>query len=365
MNDKMGTVFFLESSKNMGGQEWQLLQQMESLNAQGFTTRLFCNAKGRINSEARARGLSVINLPFRNSGHLPTIRGLRNEIKRQRPLACICHSGHDANNLYIAALTLFNRPKIIRSRTYYTNRKPNPLSRFLPIDLVMVPSRFMAEKIREQFPGKQIDVVYPGIAFEKLDREVDLPLESDLEAWLSKEEGDVIIQLGMLRAEKGHSIILAALSELAVCRPTLRYVIAGGGNAAPLQQEIAKRGLQHKVWIGELASVSAALRRADILVMPSTKEPLGMAQIEALGLAVPVIISNEGGLPETVQNGVTGMIVTENNPQEWAKAIDFALSNKDIVQGYAEAGKVDVRARFGREANTERLIQIVTDSPLS
>ncbi|WP_259462935.1 glycosyltransferase family 4 protein [Pectobacterium parmentieri] len=360
MKVNMGTVFFLESSKNMGGQEWQLLQQMEALNARGFTTSLFCNAKGRINGEARARGLSVNNLPFRNSCHLPTIRGLRNEIKRQRPIACICHSGHDANNLCIAALTLLNRPKIIRSRTYYTNRKPNPLSRLLPINLVMVPSQFMAEKVRPQFPGKQIEVVYPGIAFEKLDREVNFPLPDSLAAWLSEGKGDVIIQLGMLREEKGHSIILAALSELVLHRPDLRYVIAGGGNAELLKEDIANRKLQQHVWIGELSSVAAALKYSDILVMPSTMEPLGMAQIEALGLAVPVIISNEGGLPETVKRNVTGMIVTENNSQEWARAIDFSLSNKAIVQGYAETGKADVRARFGREANTESLLRIIT-----
>ncbi|UUE57549.1 glycosyltransferase family 4 protein [Pectobacterium aroidearum] len=354
-------IFFLESSKNMGGQEWQLLQQMESLNARGFATLLFCNAQGRINEQARARGLSVMNVPFRNSGHLPTIQVLRREIKRQRPLACICHSGHDANNLYIAALTLLHRPKIIRSRTYYTNKKPNPLSRFLPIDVVMVPSQFMADKVTPQFPGKQIEVVYPGIAFEKLDREVDLPLSHSLATWLSEGEGEVLIQLGMLREEKGHSIILAALSELVLHWPHLRYVIAGGGNAEPLQKEITQRGLQQRVWVGELSSVAAALKCADILVMPSTKEPLGMAQIEALGLAVPVIISNEGGLPETVQNGVTGIIVSSNEPQAWVKAIDSALSNKETIRAYAEVGKKDVRTRFGRDINTEKLIQIVTE----
>ncbi|MEI7410312.1 glycosyltransferase family 4 protein [Pectobacterium aroidearum] len=361
MNINIGTVFFLESSKNMGGQEWQLLQQMESLNARGFTTSLFCCVKSRINGEARARGLSVINLPFRNSCHLPTVHGLRNEIKRQRPLACICHSGHDANNLCIAVLTLLNRPKIIRSRTYYTNRKPNPLSRFLPIDLVMVPSQFMAKKVSPQFPGKSIEVVYPGIAFEKLDREVNLPLSGSLATWLDEGEGDVIIQLGMLREEKGHGIILAALSELVLHWPNLRYVIAGGGNAEPLQKDIASRNLQQHVWIGELSSVAAALKCADILVMPSTREPLGMAQIEALGLAVPVIISNEGGLPETVQDGVTGIIVSSNEPQEWVKAIDSALSNKGVIRAYAEVGKEDVRARFGRDTNTENLIRIITE----
>ncbi|MBJ7223398.1 MULTISPECIES: glycosyltransferase family 4 protein [unclassified Brenneria] len=359
MHKNNDVVFFLESSKNMGGQEWQLLQQMEELNRRGVATYLLCNPQGRIDGEARSRGLSVINLPFRNSFHLPTIQGIRKAIKRHRPMACICHSGHDANNLCVAAITLVKRPKIIRSRTYYTNRKPNPLSRFLPIDLVMVPSQFMAHKIKPQFLGKGIAVVYPGIDFAKLDNEINLPVREDLSDWLNENQGDVIIQLGMLRAEKGHNIILSAMSELIKSRPHLRYVIAGGGNAEKITAEIAERGLQKNIWLGELKSVAAALKRANVLVMPSTKEPLGMAQIEALGLAVPVIISNEGGLPETVKDHVTGLIVARNEPQEWVRAIDFALSNQETMRSYAQAGQKDVRARFGLDANTNRLMSII------
>ncbi|PWC19856.1 glycosyltransferase family 1 protein [Brenneria roseae subsp. roseae] len=359
MHRNNDVVFFLESSKNMGGQEWQLLQQMEALNGQGLITYLLCNPKGRIDGEARSRGLSVINLPFRNSFHLPTIRGIRKAIKQHRPTACICHSGHDANNLCVAAITLVRRPKIIRSRTYYTNRKPNPLSRFLPIDLVMVPSRFMAHKIKPQFPGKEIRVVYPGINFAKLDNEIDFPVREDLSDWFNENQGEVIIQLGMLREEKGHGIILSAMSELIKSRPHLRYIVAGGGDAEKLKKEINQRGLQKNIWMGELKSVAAALKRADVLVMPSMKEPLGMAQIEALGLAVPVIISNEGGLPETVQDHVTGLVVSRNEPQEWVKALDFALSNKAVMLSYAQAGQKDVRARFGLEANTNSLLSII------
>nr|WP_113868659.1 glycosyltransferase family 4 protein [Brenneria salicis]NMN90068.1 glycosyltransferase involved in cell wall biosynthesis [Brenneria salicis ATCC 15712 = DSM 30166]RBP59250.1 glycosyltransferase involved in cell wall biosynthesis [Brenneria salicis ATCC 15712 = DSM 30166] len=359
MYKNRGVVFFLESSKNMGGQEWQLLQQMEALNAQGLATYLLCNPKGRIDGEARSRGLSVINLPFRNSFHLPTIQGIRKAVKQYRPMACICHSGHDANNLCIAAITLTRRPKIIRSRTYYTNRKPNPLNRFLPVDLVMVPSLFMVNKIKPQFPGKEIRVIYPGINFARLDNEIDLPIREDLTDWLNENQGDVIIQLGMLREEKGHSIILSAMGELIKSRPRLRYIIAGGGDAEKLKKEINQRGLQKYIWMGELKSVAAVLKRADVLVMPSMKEPLGMAQIEALGLAVPVIISNEGGLPETVQDHVTGLIVSRNVPEEWVKALDFALANKTTMQSYAQAGQKDVRARFGLEANTHSLMSII------
>ncbi|WP_409309892.1 glycosyltransferase family 4 protein [Pectobacterium sp. B1J-3] len=359
MHNHSDVVFFLESSKNMGGQEWQLLQQMEALNAQGLTTYLFCNAQGRINNEARSRNLSVINLPFRNSFHLPTIHGIRKSIKKYRPVACICHSGHDANNLSIAAITLAKRPKIIRSRTYYTNRKPNPLNRLLPVDLVMVPSQFMVDIIKPHFPGKEIRVVYPGINFAKLDSELHFPIKEDLSYWLDKNEGDVIIQLGMYRSEKGHSIILSALEDLIKRRPQLKYIMAGGGGAEKLKEEVNQRGLQNNVWMGELKSVAAVLKKADVLVMPSIKEPLGMAQIEALSLAVPVIVSHEGGLPETVHDRVTGLVVARNEPQQWREALDFALSNKETMLSYAQAGQKDVRLRFGLEANTASLLRVI------
>lgn len=354
------TVFFLESSMNIGGQEWQLLQQMVSLDQQGFSTRLFCKKNSRVDVAARAKGLSVINVPFCNSVHLPTIYTLIREIKKQRPIACLCHSGHDANNLGIASLFLFNRPKIIRSRTYYTSKRPNIFNQLLPLDLVMVPSQYMATKVKPYFPGRKIEVVYPGIAFDKLDSEEPLPLRDDLETWLAKSDGEIMIQIGMLRAEKGHQIIIAAMSELVKKTPNLRYVIAGGGDDAALKKQIAERQLGSNVWIGELASVASALKRADLLVMPSTKEPLGMAQIEALGLSVPVIISNEGGLPETVQNGVTGIIVAKNEPQAWVQAIEFALANKERMRSYSAAGKKEVRAKFTLAANTQALVNIIT-----
>ncbi|OON41054.1 acetylglucosamine transferase [Izhakiella australiensis] len=360
MKKNVKYVFFFESSKNIGGQEWQLLQQMESLNKSGFTTLLFCKADSRIDSEARLRQLAIINAPFRNSCHPSTIAIIRKAIKQYRPAACICHSGHDANNLSIATMLMANRPKLIRSRTYYTARKASLINRLLPLDLVMVPSRFMSEKLHDHFPGKKMQVVYPGIAFSKLDQEQHLPLDAGLDDWLKHHAGDVIVQLGMLREEKGHRIILDALKELVKKRPGVRYVIAGSGNEAPLREYIAANGLQPNVWIGELSSVAALLMRASIVVMPSKKEPLGMAQIEALGLAVPVIISNQGGLPETVTDGVSGIIVTTDTAEAWSQAIDFALSQPALMREYALAGQKDVRARFSCQTNTEALIDIIT-----
>jgi glycosyltransferase involved in cell wall biosynthesis len=71
--------------------------------------------------------------------------------------------------------------------------------------------------------------------------------------------------------------------------------------------------------------VAPLYRRADLLLMPSTYEPLGMSQIEALALHCPVLASNTGGIPETVIHGQTGTLVEAGNAQAWADAIASAL----------------------------------------
>ena len=357
---KQKTVLFLESSKNMGGQEWQLLQQMQNLQAQGYRCVLLCHPQARIAQQAQERQLETVYLGFRNSAHLPTIVGIKRAIKQYQPQACICHSGHDANNLSIACVLLPHRPKIIRSRTYYTNDKKKALQALLPLDVLMVPSRFMQAQIQKQFPSKRVEVVYPGVDFAKLDGQTEADLPEALTHWLAQRpDAEVVMQVGMFRREKGHHIVLEAIAQLLATRPNVVYVMAGGGKSDTLSAHIERLGLQDKVWMGELRAIAPALRQADVMVMPSLLEPLGMVQIEALGLAVPVIVSNVGGIPETVTHQQTGLIVDDMSPEAWAHAIDYALSHPDTMRVWARAGQTQVRQQFSPEHTTKRLLQLL------
>lgn len=354
------TILFLESSKNMGGQEWQLLQQMQALEQRGYQCVLLCPPQARIAEEAAAHQLKSIHLPFRNSAHPPSIQGILKAVRQHQPLACVCHSGHDANNLSLAALLLRSRPKLIRSRTYYTDNKKKTLQAALPMDVVMVPSKFMQSHIQIQFPSKPVKVVYPGVDFEKLDAHMNDGLPADLQQWLVlHQQDDILIQVGMLRPEKGQHITLEALALLLQHRPNVAYMMVGGGNNAALKAKVMALNLQDRVWMGELKNVAPALLAADVLVMPSIKEPLGMAQIEALGLGVPVIVSGVGGIPETVIHQQTGLIVDSHEPLVWQQVIDYALSHKQEMQQQAQQGKQIVRQQFGIAANTEQLLQLI------
>lgn len=356
-----GDILFLESSKNMGGQEWQLLQQMQALEECGYRCTLLCRPDARIFEEARNRRLQVTPLPFRNSAHLPTIAAIRNIIRAQRPLACICHSGHDSNNLSLSVLMMRQRPKIIRSRTYDTAKGRKRFQSLLPMDAVMVPSRFMQQQIQRQYPDKPVITVYPGIDFERLDQQSKEALPAPLETWLQARSGHrILIQVGMLRTEKGHMITLAALAAVLQKRQDVSLIIAGSGfQQAAIEAEIERLGLGSHVWLGELKPVAPALVKSHLLLMPSLQEPLGMAQTEALGLGIPVLVSSAGGLPETVAHRETGLVADSFEPEAWAGHILAALADYPLMQQYAAAGKEQVRSRFGKTANTRQLIELI------
>jgi glycosyltransferase involved in cell wall biosynthesis len=165
----------------------------------------------------------------------------------------------------------------------------------------------------------------------------------------------------MLRAEKGHLLMLDAVKALSERWPTLRYLIAGDGvERAAIEARVQTLGLQRQVLLtGNVMPVHTLYPLADIVVMPSLSEPLGMSQIEALSLAVPVVASRTGGIPETVLDGETGVLVEPGDVAAWAAALDAALTDPSRMREMAARGAVDVRRRFSVASNTQAVLDLL------
>lgn len=358
-------VLFTESSDNVGGQELQLMQQMRQMQQRGLRTMLACRPGGRVEQAARQQGLSVLPVRFRNSLHLPSISILRRWISQHKPRLAICHSGHDSNNLAIAARLVLRRPFLLRSRTYQPG-KPSAWSYNRLVDATMVPSHYLRDALLHHpaIRPDRIHVVYPGIDFAGLDAAVDQAVPPHIASWLAADDRPVLLHAAMLRGEKGHLTILQAMALLRDSHPHWRYLVAGDGVARPeIEAEICRLGLADRVLLaGVVSPVAPLYRRADLLLMPSTYEPLGMSQIEALALQCPVLASNTGGIPETVSDGRTGKLVAAGNAQAWADAIANALDSIPQQKLLAAAGAQDVRLRFAPDSNLQ---QIMTLSGLS
>lgn len=355
----MQRVLFSESSPNLGGQELQLLQQMAALQQRGVAVRLLCRPASRIGQLAGARGLETVAIPFRNSLHLPSILAVARMVRAWRPDAVISHSGHDANNCAIAARLVGKRPRLIRVRTYQPGL-PHAWTYNTLADLTLVPSAAMRSSLLDhpRIRPERIRVLYPGIDFERIQREAQAPLPAPLAAWLAGHPGPLIAHAAMLRREKGHLLMLQAMVRLVKVFPDLRYVIAGEGELRrTLESKVKEMGLaEHVLIAGLIASVPPLLQRADLVAIPSSYEPLGMTQLEALALGVPVVASRTGGIPETIEDRRSGLLVSAGDVSQWTSTLSWALQHLPEMRSMAQTGGNLIQSRFSMAANIDQLL---------
>ncbi|MFN4328976.1 MAG: glycosyltransferase [Limnobacter sp.] len=370
----MTSIFFAESSRNLGGQELQLLQQATGLRAKGFEPRVLCRPDSRIAQEARKLGLAVEHLGFRNALHPPSVVKLTQLLRKHRPVAVVCHSGHDSNLCALtvhalARLNLLNpRPSLIRMRTYQVGSAKAFTYNQL-FDQTFTPSKALKDQLLQNsgvLPEK-IGVLYPGVDFQGIERDAEqTALPASLMSTLSDmARRPVIVHAAMFRLEKGHSFMLNVVKALLPQFPGLTYIAAGEGELREAVAEEARRlGIaDHVVLPGMLNPVAPLIARADVLVMPSSYEPLGMSQIEALGLGVPVVVSQVGGLPETVVDGQTGWVCPAPHAAgaqaAWVQTLTAVLADPVAARQRAQVGKETVQAQFGRNSNLDGLIGLI------
>jgi len=161
-----------------------------------------------------------------------------------------------------------------------------------------------------------------------------------------------LVCVGRLVPIKGHDTLLRAVAAAAASVPGLTLEVAGDG---PLRSELealaAQLGLDDAVtFAGRVAQVEPAYERAAVVVVPSRGEGFGMVALEAAERGRAVIASSVGGLPEIVEDGVTGLLVPPDDVERLAAAIVELAADADRV---ARLG-VAARERALREFTLDR-----------
>lgn len=225
----MMKILFTESSSDIGGQELQALAQMTALRKQGHSVLLACREKSKIAPEARKRGHDVIFIPFRNSLHLPSILRLRQIIGEFKPDLVICHSGHDSNIAGLSRLICCHRFSIVRQKTYIT-RKTRTFSLNYLCDAIVVPGSAMMAHLKAEGVRTPVTVIPPGFDWPALHNEAMRPLPLHIRAWAASADNvPLIVQVGMLRPEKGHEFMLRVLHQLKREGKSFRWLVVGAG----------------------------------------------------------------------------------------------------------------------------------------
>lgn len=175
-----------------------------------------------------------------------------------------------------------------------------------------------------------------------------------LRAELGLPDDTVLIgALGNIRPAKGYDILLEAARHLADLPVAL--VIAGEGERNGLLGELLARrrelGLEGSVhFIGYRSDKAAFLHALDAFVLSSTSEGLPLAPLEAMACGIPVVATNVGGVPEIIEDRVTGLLVAPRDPAALAAGLHELTATPALGHELARHAGRRVRETFSIEA---------------
>jgi glycosyltransferase involved in cell wall biosynthesis len=161
----------------------------------------------------------------------------------------------------------------------------------------------------------------------------------------------VVTMVSALRRGKGHAVAADAVRGLRERFPRLRLVIVGDGESrAEVERLVAPLG-EAAILTGYRADVMRILDATDVLLQPSETEAFPTSVVEAMAAAVPVVASAVGGIPEAVEPGVSGALISPPpTAREVATALGALLDDDDARRRLGAGGQ----SRFEREFTGER-----------
>ncbi len=222
-------------------------------------------------------------------------------------------------------------------------------------DKILSTSNNMANETRK-YTKKNIEITPFGV-----DLSIFKPMKVDS---LFPENSIVIGTIKTLEEKYGIEYLIRAFKIL-VNKYTdlpLKLLIVGGGSLEQYLKNLTKELEIEKrtIFTGKIPfnEVSKYHNMLSVSVSVSDSESFGVAVVEAMACEKPVVVSDAGGLPEVVENNVTGFIVPRRNPQKTAEAIEKLVLDEKLRMQMGKEGRKRVYNLYNWEENVKKMIYI-------
>lgn len=382
-------MLIVNHAAELGGAERVLLRNLDSLDRDLFSPALACPADGPLAREARERGLPVylghpssrlLNIRRLSLGGNLTVLPLYAwdmAASVVRLAMLVRREGFDLVYTNSAKADIYGslagwaarRPVVWRLHDIVDSRAFNRVNRLLfraCATLFAVRVLAVSEAVRRAFielgvqAGKVV-TVYNGIDLEEAERAPDGRAAREE---LGIDPGTPVAGfVGRLVDWKGADYFLRAAALTARNMPEARFLVVGeavfGDQAYADSLPVLARelGLENKViFTGWREDIPALIRASDVLVHSSIlPEPLATVIIEAMALGRPVVAARDGGVPEIMVEGETGLMVPPRDADAMAAAMTAVLSNSALGERMGTAGRHRAAGLFELQANTRRL----------
>ncbi|MGD0018756.1 MAG: glycosyltransferase [Candidatus Limnocylindrales bacterium] len=215
------------------------------------------------------------------------------------------------------------------------------------MDRLIVVSKAIERKIADEGRrGAPVSLIYNGVDLQRYNHQQ--PCCTLHEDYKIDPDAPIVGVVARLEAEKGHRTLLDAWPLVLAVVPNAWLLVVGEGSERDsLEAQADILGISGRVvFTGRREDVPAVTAALDISVLPSYREAQGLSVLEAMALSRPVVASAVGGIPEMIEDGVSGLLVPPHDCDALAAAIIRLLTDHPLADTVARRGHDLVHDRF-------------------
>ena len=319
--------------------------------ARGHEVTLACRAGGMLEGRARSAGIDVHALPFRGDWSPSAAVLLARLARRVRPDVVHAHDPHA-----LAAALVVAAPRVASRRVDFPIHGRASRWKYGRCRRILAVSGAVAAVLRRDgLPHDRIRVVYEGVP----DRGPDSGGRAQLEALGVPVTALVVGTVAALTDHKDHHTLLAAAARV----PGAHFVIVGEGEQrTALQTQAAALGLAARVvFTGFREDLDRLIPAFDVFCLSSKMEGLGTSLLDAMCFARPVVATAAGGIPEAVEDGVTGRVVPVQDVSALAAALVSVLGDGALRARFGAAGRARFESRFSADRMVDATLAVYAE----
>lgn len=350
-------VLYIVGTLDLGGIETLVRDWCKSLHGKGFECIVLCimEKRGAYMAEIEAMGVRVMELrqaQYSMFGFIYRFIGIVKNIKPDvihsqcswsLPQQAISARLGGAKNFMLTVHSTYARGnnfhRLIR-------RISMRLARHYIYKIIGV-SEVVSTYAREYLylPYDKVMTIPNGIFLDRFSLPSGNKLNTRKELGLT---GTLVVTVGSLSVQKDHMTILKAAKLLQPHIPNLKFIIVGAGPLLHrLKEYVQKNRIQDTVvFMGRRTDIPRILQACDLFVLSSRREGFSLVLVEAQAAGLPVIATKVGGIPEVVQDGCTGMLVSGGDVKALVTAIEGLITHPQKAVWMGRRGKRAVRKRF-------------------
>lgn len=364
------TIITIIDGLGMGGAERLLIPYLRYLQANGFALRV-CALQERqgnpLAAEVAALGVPVDLLPVPYLRDVTAVPRLMAYLRQYQ--ADLVHTQLElANTLGTVAARLLGLPTVC---TLHTIDEPQAGSKTARrIRLMWWVLRHFCQRIMAvsegtrqhhlqaaRFAPEQVVTLYNGIDLTRFGPR-DMACQTAVRRSLGiPAAAKLMTTVAVLRQPKGIQHMLEALPVVLTAVPDAHYLIVGDGDyRATLEAQVADLGLGERVcFAGQRQEVADLLAASDLFVLPTLTDALPTVLMEAMALRLPLLATAVGGVPEMVENGLNGLLVSPGAADQLAQAAIGLLQDGARRRDMGKNGRLLVEQKFNIQRQAAEL----------